>query len=151
MDVEKVLEGLSNEELEELAEAIRFKRAEIAEREIRQTIEEHKEYIGKCYKRTSKDNTQYIKLVCAESENEYWMEALQFESPIKKTFIPIYHKKYFPGDGNFGKIEYKGINIDSIAWFTLLNKSDYKEITLEEFNSALDQHVEQLKDINWNA
>lgn len=156
MNKRDFLLGMSNKELDELADEIRNIKREKEEADIVFTVESHKNCIGKCYKTIHYDTlnditiTKYIKLIRAESENEYWMEALMFENPLSYKFNKQTHLMHHRGDYFFGHINYEGIRVDSIGWFTTAGQNGYEEISLEEFNKALDEHVETLKTIDWS-
>lgn len=155
MDIDKILANLSEEELEKFSQGIQNKKEYLVESRIKETIEQHKAYIGKCYKKRISfglnqiDGFRYIKLIRAESENEFWMEALIFENPVYYNFRKKSHMMYHPGDYVFGSIEYDGIRVEEIGWFTLGGKNGYQEITQKEFNEAMDQHIAELKAIDW--
>lgn len=146
---------LSSKELDELASEIREIKQEKDEKELKLNVNSHKQCIGKCYKAYHYDTLnnikiiKYIKLVRAESKNEYWMEALMFENPLNYTFDKQAHLMHHRGDYLFGRIAYEGIKVKSVGWFTTSGQNGYEEISLEEFNKALDEHVEALKTMDW--
>ena len=150
MNAEEIIKDLTNEELSELAEKIRFKRYDFECDRIKKTIKEHQQYVGKCYKRDyMAGNFRYVKLIASASRNEYWMEVLVFENPIQYRHPHTIHKISKPGDGVFGEIEYKGIRVESVNWFTIAQPHGYEEISLEEYNEAMDKHVKMLKETKW--
>ena len=153
MDYKKIINNLDEYELGELQSIIRRIYKNKREKRISEIIEEHKEYIGKCYKcliNRSPDRYRYIKIVKAESENEFWVCCLVFENPIQYSFNPYYFRSEEPGDRFFGYIEYDGIRIENISFFTDNGRNGYREISLEEFNKALDDHVKDLKTLDWS-
>lgn len=142
--------NLTEEELDELQEQLNMrKKKEIYEKHI-EAIEDHRKYVGKCYKEKRKD--KYICILSSKSSNEYRTEAMCFEFPVK---INERHNltKMFNPDNAFGGIDFKGIYVES---YPLLCNSLFgdpgkvinhlEEITQEEYFKKMDEYIKELQE-----
>ena len=163
--IRTLMKDLSQEELSELSTSINTLTRNNCHKNIMDTVESHKKYVGKCYilKGYSSHNdmltgkkpnaNKYFKIISERATNEYHMTALTFPENPEYTFNPHLHKMYFPGDGFCGKITLSGIDVEDVGFFCNdlqhggQKIDQFEEISLEEYNEAFDKFYKQLKEL----
>jgi hypothetical protein len=104
-------------------------------------LKEHRKLVGKCFKGNqwlNPDIIKYYKVIHEESDNEYRVETLTFREKLSYKHL---HKRLH-GYGyrtDCELFEFEDIMVSD------LNKME--EITEEEFNTAMDNCLKELKDI----
>ena len=168
MDVKEILkeiENLSKEDLDELKLKLDKSDLETKTEDLKERIESNKDYVGRCYKILVKPHNgmfpemyKYIKVISERSSNEYRLSSLVFlEHPI---YWFDFQRSKVPRAGNnyLGDFRFLGIHLEDYPFFCydLLRKDkvgkgiDFlTEISLEEYNNALDNYIEELKNLTW--
>lgn len=101
--------NLSEEDLDSLQKQLNDrKKKEVYEGYI-EKIDEHKKYIGKCFKEKNKD--KYIRVLSSKSSNQYRLECMCFEFPIK---FSENHRltMIFNPENAFSTIDFEGIYVE---------------------------------------
>ena len=144
---------LTEEEFKKIKEEINTKETKDTYKKYKEEILEHQKYVGKCYK--EKDKDKYLMIISARSSNQYRVEALIFEFPVK--FEKNYHlTKIFRADNIFMTLDFEGIHVEDYPLLcnNIFNKKGggrvidcLEEITKEEFYSKMDEYLEELKKV----
>lgn len=160
-DLYNDFKALSNKERNELISTFAQEEQEAREQQLRDAIEAHQEYVGKCYRRTVRPRSgmfpsiyKYAKIVSSRAENQYHMTALTFVEHPLYWFEYQSHKMHFEGDyylGNFDMVG--GIQLESIGFFCndLSHRGfrqqieRWEEISIEDYNAAMDTYVRELQ------
>ena len=120
------------------------------ERHHDKLIKKNKKYVGKCYKHIGKNDwfphyVEYFQVISERACNVYSVSILKFpENPL------CYFKDYTSGlrmDKNCGIFEFIGIDVDHIATEKI---KECQEISIDDFLTAMDEHIELLKHLDWN-
>jgi hypothetical protein len=143
--------NLSEEELDELTrQLINRKTRAVYEENIR-AIDNHKQYVGKCYK--EKDLEKYIMIISAKSSNQFRVEAMCFEFPVSFEERKQTSRLAFSSDDAFSSIDFDGIYVEDYPLFctdhihkkgNVLNSLE--EITKEEYFEKMNEYISQLQE-----
>lgn len=142
--------NLTEEELDELQQQLN-KRKEIQQYEkYIDTINEHKKYIGLCFKEKKKE--KYIRVLSSKSSNQYRFECMCFEFPIN---ITENHRltKIFRPENAFSNIEFNSIYIEDypLLCTSFINQKVEKvidsliPISEDEYFSKMKEYVNELE------
>lgn len=141
--------NLSEEDLESLRDQLNNRAKKETYEEYLEKIREHKKYIGKCFKENKKD--KYIRVLSSKSSNQYRLECMCFEFPVK---FSENHRltKIFSPENAFSEIEFEGIYVEDYPllcsdWRNKKGKvyENLIEITEGEYFSKMDEFIEELK------
>lgn len=144
------IDNLSEEELDKLQNYLNNrKKRERYEKNI-ESINNHREYIGKCYK--EKESDTYIRVLSAKSSNEFRVECMIFSFPIKFKEDHRFTKIFQP-DNAFSEIEFEGIHVEDYPLFcnSVLNRKYTKvlhsldEISEEEYFQKMNEYIQELQ------
>lgn len=104
---------------------------------------------------------RYIKIVSPRGNNGYHMTVLCFDEHPHYWFDYQAHRAHFPGDYFYGDFDCTPIWTESIGFFchNILNKSaaaptifdEYEEISIEEYDEAMDAMIKELQCLNFPA
>lgn len=92
-DITKRVAALSDKELSNLGKAISNELRKREKASAAEKIEQHEDYVGKCYKKRNHDQFEYIKILDAKSVNEYWVTAAilrPWEDIVLKSPIDVH-------------------------------------------------------------
>lgn len=92
-DITKRVAALSDKELSNLGKAISNELREREKASAAEKIEQHEDYVGKCYKKRNHDQFEYIKILDAKSVNEHWVTAAilrPWEDIVLKSPIDVH-------------------------------------------------------------
>ena len=122
-----------------------------ADEERKRVQRNEEKYVGKCYKVENNSSTVYMKILSGLTNNTYcYMHCMEFKLPINPGFKPI------PRMHNNNKFEY-GFMGDILEFDDVLIKpisygndtvNKRIEITVDEFENALQEFGRQLIDIS---
>lgn len=101
--------NLTEDELDDLQEQLNNRKTKKLYQENLDAIERNRVYIGKCYKEPKKD--KYIRVLSSKSSNQFRLECMCFEFPIKVE-QKLYLRKIFHPDCAFGEIDFEGIYVE---------------------------------------
>ena len=127
-----------------------------AHKGIIQKAKENKKYVGKYYVMRVKpqggmfpEMNRYYKVISYQSSNEYHVEALAFDE--HPTYFFDYHSSMIgePGDYFLGNFDFEGFNVEDIFAQTLLMSA--KEISEEEYWTAAEKYLSELRETPWYA
>ena len=99
---------------------------------------------------------KYYKVISERSSNEFRMEALTFtEHPTYWfNYQHLHNYNYSLGDYYNGKFGFTSIEVEDYPFFCYSASGGginfLTEISLEEYNQALDSYIQELKEIKWN-
>ena len=107
--------------------------------------ESNKKFLGKCFETT----TSYLLVIDSRSRDVRYVEALVFDKEIVFKDNPVLRKMFSP-EVAFKSIDFKGVRVESINLLQKTRKditvrSEFKEITKEEFLKEYDKYVSELK------
>lgn len=132
---------MSEEELDELQDLLNNRKTiKVYEKNV-EAINENRKYIGKCYK----ENDKYIRIVSAKSSNQFRLEAMCFEFPIKLEKINKMTKIFQPNCA-FGEIDFEGFFVEDYPLLCYGQLKKIKEISEEEYFTKMDEYVSELKE-----
>lgn len=123
---------------------------------IIQKAKENRKYVGKYYVMRTKPRSgmfpemnRYYKIISCQSSNEYHVEALAFDE--HPTYFFNYYSSMIgnPGDYFLGNFSFEGFNVEDIFVQTLLMST--KEISEEEYWSAAEKYLSELREMPWYA
>lgn len=169
VDIQALLE-LPSDQLNDIIDQVRKQTRVKEEERMREAVASHVELVGKCFKRRVKPRsgmfppmTRYYKIISARADNEYRVSALVFDE--YPTYWFDYHSSKIgrPGDYYFGHYDFDGIHVVDFPFYcnNLLGEEDDEgiirgtvgdtltEITLEEYNAAMDLYIDRLQEMDW--
>lgn len=168
MNVEEIMDEIRSLPMSDTEQIFDKLKTEIDEKrkfEVRSIIESHKPYVGKCYKKRVKPYSsmfpemwRYIKVISERGSNEYRMSALVFDE--HPTYWFAYKHMRNVGHYYVGEFEFDGICVENYPFFCVdywdhgadKNVIDYlTEISLEEYNAAMDNYIKELQELPWYA
>ena len=140
--------NMTEEELDELENLLKTRKAKATYEKNIKAINEHKKYIGKCYK----EDKKYIRVLSSKSSNASRFECMCFEFPITYDEKHFYTKIFNPINA-FSTIDFQGIYIEDYpllcnSWGTshgLKIVDSLTEITEEEYFSKMDEYIKNLQ------
>lgn len=142
--------NLSEEELDELQHQLNNRKSKQQYERYIDRINEHKKYIGLCFKEKNKE--KYIRVLSSKSSNEYRFECMCFELPIK---FNEKHRltKIFNPENAFSTIDFESIYIEDypLLCSSFLDKKVKKvidaliPITEEEYFDKMKEYVMELE------
>lgn len=146
--------NLTDEEFEAIKEEMNTKKTKDIYNEYKKEILSHREYVGKCYKENDKE--KYIMVISGNGSNQFRVDALTFEFPVK--FKKDYHlTKMFRAENIFANLEFDGITVEDYPLFCnnlLLKRGKgprvldcLEEITKEEYYKQMDRYIAELKKV----
>lgn len=126
------------------------------EKAICDKVKSHEKLIGKCFKTNANiKKTRYCKVISNRASNEYKVTCIIFDKQVSFDFNLPFRKMYHPGDMVAGRFYFDGIEVDEImvesAGFVLSLKSNYTEISEEEFREAYDNYCNELYNFDWEV
>ena len=138
----KDLENMSESELDELQDFLNNRKSKKIYQQHLDAIKQNQKYIGKCYK--EKKYEKYIYVLSSKSSNEYRMECICFELPVK-FFEQHRLTKMFNPDNAFSNIDFESIYIEDYPLLCNGVLHSLEEISKEEYFSKMDEYVQELK------
>lgn len=138
----KDLENMSESELDELQDFLNNRKSKKIYQQHLDAIKQNQKYIGKCYK--EKKHEKYIYVLSSKSSNEYRMECICFELPVK-FFEQHKLTKMFNPDNAFSNIDFESIYIEDYPLLCNGVLHSLEEISKEEYFSKMDEYVQELK------
>ena len=160
------LTGLTEEDLEYLQNELKSISREKEEKKMRAVVDSHMSLVGKCFKTRIQPHSKlfpemwrYYKIISARANNEYRVSALRFDEYPTYWFDYKMSKIGHPGDFYFGHYEFTSIVIEDFPFFCddWKTKGETKvgdkliEISLTEYNEAMNKYIERLQKLNWPA
>lgn len=139
----KDLENMSESELDELQDFLNNRKSKKIYQQHLDAIKQNQKYIGKCYK--EKKHEKYIYVLSSKSSNEYRMECICFELPVK-FFEQHKLTKMFNPDNTFSNIDFESIYIEDYPLLCNGVLHSLEEISKEEYFSKMDEYVQELKE-----
>lgn len=139
----KDLENMSESELDELQDFLNNRKSKKIYQQHLDAIKQNQKYIGKCYK--EKKHEKYIYVLSSKSSNEYRMECICFELPVK-FFEQHKLTKMFNPDNAFSNIDFESIYIENYPLLCNGVLHSLEEISKEEYFSKMDEYVQELKE-----
>lgn len=146
---------LSKEDLIALTQAIKYQIKEQEELELRAAIRSHIKLVGKCYKTRVKPKDglfpemwKYYKIISERASSEYCVSALTFNEFPVYWFNYQMSKTFRVGDYYCGEYDFESIIIENL---NLYNDNDFIEISLKEYNEAMNLYIKRLQMLNWPA
>lgn len=142
--------NLTEEELDELQNQLNNRKKQEAYNNNLEAIENHKKYIGKCYK-DEKENT-YIRVLSSKSSNQYRFECMCFKFPV--SYYENHHlTKIFSPDNAFSTIDFDSIYIEDypLLCSSWKSKTPAKvintliEISEEEYFEKMNEYIAELQ------
>lgn len=112
----------------------------------------HAELIGKCFKKKTEKMWKYYKIISNHSSNEYWVSALTFDE------YPTYRFDCYDNYSFFGEYSFQSIEVVDLPFYcydiqstaqTAIVGDSLIEISLEEYNSAMDLYIKRLQKLKW--
>lgn len=143
--------NLTEKELDELQEQLNSRKTKKIYQENLDAIERNRVYIGKCYKEPKKD--KYIRVLSSKSSNQYRMECMCFELPIKVE-QNLHLRKIFHPDCAFGTIDFEGIYVEDYPLLCSAGISikgigkvvdNLIEITEDEYFEKMNDYISSLQ------
>ena len=164
VNIEEIL-NLPEKELDFLIREIRHKQKIRQEEEYRKKVAEHTSLVGRCFKTCAPLNKtkchKYYKIISARSSNECRVSALSFDEHPVYHFYHQISKSSLAGDGYFGEYNFNGIKIEDFPFYCnsyrfknndiLLTGTDLQEISLQEFNIAMNAYINELQNMSFPA
>lgn len=160
---DELLMSLDSNTLYDLQKKIREQTREREEEKVRAVVADHAELVGKCFKTRIKPHSgmfpemwRYYKIISARADNEYFVSVLRFDEYPTYWFDYRNSKVGNVGDYYFGQYDFSGITVDvfSYSYYTFKNNclgEDLIEITLEEYNAAMNWYIKRLQVMKWPA
>lgn len=139
----KDLENMSESELDELQDFLNNRKSKKIYQQHLDAIKQNQKYIGKCYK--EKKHEKYIYVLSSKSSNEYRMECICFELPVK-FFEQHKLTKMFNPDNAFSNIDFESIYIEDYPLLCNGVLHSLEEISKEEYFSKMDEYFQELKE-----
>lgn len=160
---DELLISLDSNALYDLQKKIREQTREREEERMRAAVADHTALVGKCFKVRVKPHSgmfpemwRYYKIINARADNEYFISVLRFDE--YPTYWFDYHnsKVGHAGDYYFGQYDFDGITVEDFPYYYYNSKNNFFgenliEITLEEYNAAMNWYVKRLQDLEWPA
>ena len=164
VNIEEIL-NLPEKELDFLIREIRYKQKIRQEEEYRKKVAEYTSLVGRCFKTCAPlDKTKchkYYKIISARSSTECRISALSFDEHPVYHFYHQISKSSLAGDGYFGKYDFNGIKIEDFPFYcnsyrfknnnVLLTGTNLQEISLQEFNIAMNNYINELQNMSFPA
>lgn len=150
--------NLTEEELDELQNQLNMRKQKAIYKQNLKSIEDNKKYIGKCYKENENGKEKYIRVLSSKSTNQYRLECMCFDFPVK-FHNNIHLTKMFNPENAFANIEFKGIYIESYPLLCTSWKSKKTakvintlvEITEEEYFNKMNEYITKLQEMIKNG
>ena len=136
------LKNMNESELDEIQDFLNNRKSKKIYQQHLDVINEHKTYIGKCYKEKKKE--KYIYVLSSKSSNESRMECMCFEFPIN-YFEQHRLTKLFNPENAFSNIDFEGIYVEDYPFFCFGTLNNLIEITKEEYFQKMDEWISSLK------
>lgn len=161
------LTELTEEDLKYLQNELKSISREKEEEKMRAAVDSHMSLVGKCFKthvqpysKLFPEMWRYYKIINARASNQYRVSALRFDE------YPTYWFKYqaskigHAGDYYFGDYEFTSIIVEDFPFFcydlktknsSVIIGDKLTEISLTEYNEAMNKYIERLQKLNWPA
>ncbi len=157
------IDNLSQDEVLDILSALRKKEYDNSDRKVRNSVNSHKEYVGKCYYKEVQPKNgmfpsmkKYYKIISERGSNEYRISALTFYEHPFYWFEYNSHKIAYPGDYFLGEYDFNGIDVEDFGAFcytgnggSSIEINELTEISLEEYNLAMNKYIKELQEMEW--
>lgn len=151
---------LSDNEIKDAIKQLNYYLKTKEEEKIQTLIKSREGLIGKCFKRKipdfcNQDFWRYYKIISPRGSNQTRVSTLAFdEYPLYKFRKYLPTKIDLPGYSYFGKYKFEGIRIIDFPYYCYnwqgeMVKDDVIEIDLKEYNDAMTNYINHLKDMEW--
>lgn len=152
-DLKEILNKYEFKDYESLKTYINSFSFEEKRNKLIKDVEKNKYLVGKCFihkvdNPLSREMYRYTKVISNRSKNRYTVECLEFDEH------PLYWYEYnssvvqHPENYYLGHFDLDTIKTNSV-FIKDFEKYDYIEITLEEYNTAMRKHIEELINLKW--
>ena len=155
------IESLPEDDVLKLLTEVNNRKNKNEKERIRNVVESHKSYVGKCYYRIGKysemfpEMKKYYKIISERGSNELHLSALTFFEHPMYWFEYQMSLQNRPGNFYFGYYDFKGIEVDDFGAFCRGNNgdviNDFVEISLERYNEAMNKYIKELQEMKWPA
>lgn len=167
MDVDKLIDeikALPKEDVHKIEAALKKAEDGKALSKLKATVESHKSYVGKCYRRrVQPDNGmfpemwRYMKVLSERSSNEYRMETLIFDEHPVYWFEHKSSKMDRIGYNYLGEFDFEGLRVEDYPFFCYTPRTGGKQMEIDlleeiapgEYNRAMNQYIMELQELVW--
>ena len=155
--IEEIIK-LPHHDFEKLIKKIKDQRHTEEKKELRKKMENYSDLIGKCFKIKKQLDTsfpemwRYYKIISPRAKDSQCVSVLCFDEHPTYWFSYYTSKTGRPEDYYLGNYIFSGIEVENFPFFyPYFEKTALTEITLEEYNKAMNSYISELQKIKWPA